>query len=148
MLMDLAVSGKLDKAPREAFSRSIDGTDSLHEELWLVCYEAGIRGWGVFTDARILGDYYFQQLHDLGINFYDCSATSRLLFNVKPGTLRKLNLTDFKDFFERDDADDYLEYKAGDGGYEGVIFDEDQEDVEEGDGEEDDQIDEGEVYYA
>uniref|UniRef100_UPI004039CD0B RNA-directed DNA polymerase n=1 Tax=Variovorax sp. BK018 TaxID=3450241 RepID=UPI004039CD0B len=127
LLMDLWISGKLDKAPRETFWRSIDGADSLREELWLVCYEAGIRGWGGFTNARVLADAHFKHLLDLGVHFYDTDATSKLLFNVRPGTLEKFKLADYEKFFERDDAEEYLEYEDGDGGYEGVIFDDEDE---------------------
>lgn len=135
LLMDLSESGKLEKSPKETFWRSIDGGDSLREELWLMCYEAGARGWGGFSSTHILADSHFQRLHALGIHFYDPAASSKLLFNLKAGTLERLKLVDFDDFFERDDADEYLEYEAGDGGYEGVVFDEDDtsdEEIEEG----------------
>lgn len=125
ILMDLSVSGKLDKAPKESFWRSIDGPDSLCEELWLMCYEAGKRGWGGFTEAHILADNHFKHLHALGIHFYEPNATLKPLFNLKTGTLEKFHITNLDDFFERDDAEDYLEYEDGDGGYEGVIFEED-----------------------
>ena len=123
LLMDLSISGKLDKAPKETYWRSIDGADSLREELWLVCYEAGSRGWGGFTDAHILADDRFKNLLDLGIHFYNPDAKSKPLFNVRPGTLEKFKLADYEALFERDDAQEYLEYEDGDGGYEGVIFD-------------------------
>lgn len=138
LLMDLSVSGKLDKAPKETFWRSIDGADSLREELWLMCYEAGIRGWGGFTSTHILANTHFEKLHALDVHFYDPSASSKLLFNLKPGTLEKFKLVDLDDFFERDDADDYLEYEAGDGGYEGVVFDEDDTSYEDDEDDEDD----------
>jgi hypothetical protein len=141
LLMDLSVSGKLDKPPKETFWRSINGTNSLHEELWLMCYEAGIRGWGGFTNAHVLADAHFQHLHALGVHFYDSAAKSKLLFNVKPGTLEELKLADFDEFFERDDAEEYLEYEDGEGGYEGVIFDEEDEASEPNDN------DDEELYF-
>lgn len=157
MLMDLSVSGKLDKPPKETFWRSIDGADSLREELWLMCYEAGVRGWGGFTDARINADVHYVFLAANDVHFYEPDATSRLLFNVKPGALAKLKLTQMDEFFEHDDADDYLDYEEGDGGYEGVIFDADGEDAEnpeedeEGEEYESDEDDDGDdtphVYY-
>jgi hypothetical protein len=150
LLMDLALSGKLDKAPKESFWRSIDGPDSLREELWLLCYEAGIRGWGGFSDAHVLADSHFAALHARGVHFYEPGAKTKLLFNLKSGTLEKFKITDLDDFFERDDAADYLEYEAGDGGYEGVIFDDDDEDdeVEDETDEQDDADDEdSEEFY-
>ena len=139
ILMDLSVSGKLDKAPKNSFWRSIDGADALREELWLMCYEAGKRGWGGFTNTHILADEFFKELHALDVNFYETNATSKLLFNLKTSALKKLKITDLSAFFERDDAEDYLEYQAGDGGYEGVIFDDEENEPEE-DGDE-------ELYY-
>jgi len=148
LLMDLSVAGKLDRAPKETFWRSIDGADSLREELWLVCYEAGIRGWGGFADVRVLADAHFKHLHAMGVHFYDPGATSKLLFNIKPGTLAKFKLVDLAELSERDDADDYLEYEEGDGGYEGVIFDEDEEASEPDDGDDDDdEAEDDEEFY-
>lgn len=149
LLMDLAVSGKLDKAPRESFWRSVDGPGSLREELWLMCYEAGIRGWGGFSNVHVLADTHFSALHAHGVHFYDPSATTKSLFNLKSGTLEKFSITDLDDFFERDDAADYLEYEGGDGGYEGVIFDEEDDEDEDDEGESDDEgkEDDEEFYY-
>lgn len=151
LLLDLSVSGKLEKAPKETFWRSIDGADSLHEELWLLCYEAGIRGWGGFTDVHVLDDVHFEKLHALDVHFYDPTASSNLLFNLKPGTLEKFELTGFGDFFERSDADDYLEYQSGDGGYEGVVFDEDdtpgEDDPDDESNETDDEEDPSNPYF-
>lgn len=127
LLMDLAASGKLSKAPKETFWRSIDGVDSLREEFWLVCYEAGVRGWGGFTSTKVVGDDHFRRLHELNVSFYDSGATSALLFNVKSGILEKLKVKSFDEFFELDDVEDYLEYLGGDGGYEGVVFDEEDD---------------------
>jgi Reverse transcriptase (RNA-dependent DNA polymerase) len=127
LLMDLAVAGTLDKAPKESFWRSIDGPDSLREELWLMCYEAGIRGWGGFSDAQVLADPHYSALYTQGVHFYDPAVTTKALFYIKPGTLQKLGITNLNEFFEREDAVDYIEYEAGDGGYEDVIFDEDED---------------------
>lgn len=128
LLMDLSHSGKLDLKPPETFWRSVDTVDGLKEEFWLMCYEAGRRGWGGFTSARITADAaYFNYLGLLGVTFYNETATSKLLFEVRPGTLKKLDLTDMQSFFERDDADDFLEYDDTEGGYEGVAFEEDEE---------------------
>lgn len=153
LLMDLSVSGKLDKAPKESLWRSVDGPGSLREELWLMCYEAGIRGWGGFSNAHVLADTHFAALHAHGVHFYDPLATTKPLFNLKSGTLEKFSITDLDDFFERDDAADYLEYEDGDGGYEGVIFDEEdsedenEDEDDEGASSDDDEDDDEEFYY-
>lgn len=147
ILMDLSVSGKLDAAPEEAFWRSIDVEESLHEELWLMCYEAGMRGWGGFNENQIVANEHFSVLRDLNINFYDPSATSKPLFNIKSGTLERFSIS-LDDFFELDDADGYLEYEGGDGGYEGVIFEEDEDaGSEDGEVREDEDGDDNELYF-
>lgn len=118
----------------------------------MVCYEAGVRGWCGFNRTHIDADSHFKDLIDLGVHFYDTNASSRLLFNLKPGTLERFHLTDLEEFFERDDANDFIEFEAGDGGYEGVVFDEDDSsELDEGD-EEDEEDEDGadgisEYYY-
>ena len=124
LLLDLSAQAKLPKTPKETIWRSIDTSTGLREELWLLCYEAGFRGWGGFTDTHIKTDSHFNALHKLNVRFYDSTATSTLLFKIRAGTLEKFNLVDIEEFFERDDAEDFLEYEAGNGGYEGAIFDE------------------------
>lgn len=123
LLMDLVESGKVGKDPKEIFWRSVDGPDSMREELWLMCYEAGLRGWGGFDNLHISADPHFKELKDLNISFYDSQATSKLLFTVQAGVLEMLELANWKELFARDDANDYLEYGKSDGGYESVTFD-------------------------
>lgn len=54
---------------------------------------------------------------------------------------------DLDDFFERDDATTTLSAEAaGDGGYEGVIFDEDEAD-EEDEKDDEDSEDDADVYF-
>lgn len=77
----------------------------------------------------------------------DFGWTTKPLFSLKLGTLEKFNITDLDDFFERDDAADYLEYEAGDGGYEGVIFDEDDDEDEDEDHADDQDGDDEEFYF-
>ncbi|MDT7834125.1 RNA-directed DNA polymerase [Aquabacterium sp. OR-4] len=127
LLMDLSASGFLAVAPKENFWRTVDGAESLREELWLMCYEAGVRGWGGFTSAHALADSRFKDLAERGIRFYDPAARSKLLFKIREAVLKELTPEDIDKFFDRDDADDFLEYDESDGGYEGVIFDEEPE---------------------
>lgn len=129
LLIDLSAAGMLEQAPNETFWRTLDRAHSLREELWLMCYEAGVRGWGGFTGASSKAAEYFRDLAARGVRFYDPDARSKLLFRVKEGVSRNLSPADIERLFDRVDADEYVEYDEGDGGYEGVIFDD--EDLEE-----------------
>lgn len=118
LLMDLAASGKLAKAPKESFWKTFEGPDSMREELWLMCYEAGMRGWAGFDDVYTSADSHFKELKALNVSFYDEEASSKLMFTVQAGVLEMLHLDNWLEFFARDDAADYIEYGASDGGYE------------------------------
>lgn len=126
LLMDLATSGLLDSAPNETLWRTVDGAESLREELWLMNYEAGARGWGGFTPAHAAADDHFKDLAARGIHFYDPDARSKPLFKIREGVLTDPAPEDIAKFFDREDADELLDYDEGDGGYEGVIFDEEE----------------------
>lgn len=118
LLMDLAASGKLAKAPKESFWKTFEGPDSMREELWLMCYEAGMRGWAGFNSVHISADSHFKELKALNVSFYDEQASSKLMFTVQAGVLEMLHLDSWQEFFARDDAADYIEYGTSDGGYE------------------------------
>ncbi len=130
LLMDLATSGKLLSNPKETFWKTVNGPDSMQEELWLMCYEAGLRGWAGFDDAYISADSHFKDLKALNISFYDQNAKSKLMFTVRSNLLEEFGLDNWIDFFKMDVASDYLEYGEIDDGYEGVVV-EDFEDISE-----------------
>ena len=72
----------------------------------------------------MIADDYFRELHALNIRFYDTTAATQLLFDIKKGALAELKLQSAAELFERDDAAEYLEYHDEDGGYDGVNIDE------------------------
>ena len=136
LLLDLSVMGKLPKVPKAGYwKQNAESTEALRSDLWLLSYEAGIRGWGGFTDGHVVADAHFARLKHRDIHFYDTSATLPPIFHVKPDALQKHNLDDVSDLFDLVDVDEMIEYEEGDGGYEGVVF---PEAAEESKAEEDD----------
>ena len=59
----------------------------MREELWLMCYEAGMRGWAGFNSVHISADSHFKELKALNVSFYDEEASSKLMFTVQAGVL-------------------------------------------------------------
>lgn len=136
LLLDLHSKQKLGKIPKGSTWKQAENSDALHGEQWLLSYEAGMRGWAGFSDAHIKANQYFSILHSLGIHFYDDSASLRPLFHLKAKTLLQHPQTSLFEFLADEDIDieDLIEFDESDGGYEGVIFeyeDEEQEDEEE-----------------
>lgn len=135
LLLDLSVMGKLPKPPKTSYwKQNAESADALRGDLWLLSYEAGIRGWGGFSDAHIVADAHFARLKHRGIHFYDTSATLPPIFQIKADALQKHNLIDVSDLFDLVDVDEMLEYEEGDGGYEGVVFPEVEEEPKVNDG--------------
>lgn len=128
LLMDMNASGMLPKSPPTNFWRSHQTTDALRGELWLLSYEAGIRGWGGFNASHIAADPYFLVLMNAGVRFYDDSVTLAPLFHVKPDALKAKNLDNENEFFDLDfddDLDEILLHDPGESPYEqGLPFSE------------------------
>ena len=60
LLLDLSVMGKLPKPPKTSYwKQNAESADALRGDLWLLSYEAGIRGWGGFSDAHVVADAHF-----------------------------------------------------------------------------------------
>lgn len=144
ILLDLDASGRLPRPPKMTYWKSVETTGSLYDDLWLLSYEAGVRGWGGLKDAHVLADPHFSLLAISGVRFYDESKELTPIFQAKPKALQQTGLGVLSDLFDLDDVDEYVTYMAGYGGYEGDIFlDEDDEDDE---GREEDH-DEDEPYF-
>jgi hypothetical protein len=138
LLMDMDASGKLSKAPPTVFWRSHQTTDALWGELWLLSYEAGVRGWGGLTSAHVATDPHFSVLMNAGVRFYDDTVTLSPLFQVRPAALKAKNLENENDFFDLDfddDLEDLLLHDPGEGAYEhGLLFSVEQEEDDENKG--------------
>jgi hypothetical protein len=124
ILMDLEANTILPKPIKRTYWAQLMTADALREDLWLLSYEAGVRGWAGFNDAHVLADDYFRELQALNIRFYDVAAATPRLFDVKQGALAELQLQSPAELFDRDDATNYLEYHDEDSGYEGVNIEE------------------------
>jgi Reverse transcriptase (RNA-dependent DNA polymerase) len=124
LLLDLFHTGKLPKTPKTSNWKTFENQYALYGELWLMSYEAGMRGWGGFSDAHIKADPYFNVLHLANVHFYDPTATVTPVFHVKTAALKAHDVANETEFFaleEIDDIDHCIEYEEGDGGYEGVV---------------------------
>jgi hypothetical protein len=122
LLLDLNASGKLSKSPKLAYWKQADSQDALRSDLWLLSYEAGVRGWGGFTDQHITADPHFALLHAKNIRFYNLDTKLTPIFHAKPEAMRQRNMADFSEFFDLDNADELIEFDESDGGYEGVVL--------------------------
>lgn len=128
LLLDLAGMGRLPKQPKNTYWKQYgDSTEALRGDLWLLSYEAGLRGWAGLTDAHIQADPHFAQLRLANVHFYDQTAALSPIFHVKSDALQKHKLADVSDLFDLDEVDQLIDYEEGDGGYEGVVLPEEDE---------------------
>lgn len=130
LLLDLHVMGKLTKVPKGAAWKQAETQEALHGDLWLLSYEAGVRGWAGFSDAHIKADPHFDALRQLDVRFYDQAANLKPIFHVKAGIGKNDEQFDLFALFDLDDVDDLIEFEEGDGGYEGVIVQEHEEEID------------------
>jgi hypothetical protein len=131
LLLDLFHAGRLPKTPKFMYWKVFETKDALHGELWLLSYEAGIRGWGGFSDTHIKADPYFEILRQANVHFYDTTAAIAPVFHVKTAALQAFDVANETEFFDLDDIsdfDDFIEYEGDDGGYEGVVVPEAEDD--------------------
>lgn len=136
LLLDMAAMGKLTKAPKTGYwKQQAESLDALRSDLWLLSYEAGMRGWAGFSAVHIEADPHFALLRDLNVHFYDATAKLNPVFFVKPDVLLQHNLVDVSDLFDLEDAGDLIKYEEGDGGYEGVVLADEDANVKDEDDE-------------
>lgn len=97
-------------------------------------YEAGLRGWAGFADAHILTDPHFARLHARGSTSTILARSSLFCSTSKMGRskLEELQVETKSAFFDLDEADEYLDFEEGDGGYEGVVASESDDNDEDG----------------
>lgn len=85
LALDAYKDGFLDpSADFSTWSNSMS-TQDLYESQWLLCYEAGIKGWlpSLGGSDHISGEHTFNLLRSLGISFYD-SGVANTLRNQAP----------------------------------------------------------------
>jgi hypothetical protein len=120
-LLDLYDLGKLTKSPKTNVWKQAETQEALHGDLWLLSYEAGVRGWGGFTDKHVRMDPHFEALRDLGVRFYDQNAQLKPIFHLKQSVASEDEDFDWDAIFGLDEIEDLIEFDEGDGGYEGVV---------------------------
>lgn len=122
LLLDLDAVGALSKSPKSGYWKQFESAEALHGDLWLLSYEAGIRGWGGLADAHIVADPHFELLRTKGVHFYDEAATLKPVFHVKPEALRRRSMFEVTEFFDLDEFEDFIEFDETEGGYEETII--------------------------
>lgn len=133
LLMDLDARGVLSQTPKNAYWKRFQSSAALRDDLWLLSYEAGVRGWGGFTSAHVVADPHFFVLMTANVRFYDEGAILPPLFHVKESALKAKNVENEIDFFDMDfdDFDDFVLHEDGEGGYEGIGFPLDEPDEQQ-----------------
>jgi hypothetical protein len=124
LLLDLEQSGRLSKSPRRSYWKSFESVEALHGELWLLSYEAGVRGWGGLTDKHVRANPHFDLLRQLNVRFYEVGASLAPLFSVKPDAVQRFQATSEAGVFDHEeieDFDDLVDFDDDEGGYEGVV---------------------------
>jgi Reverse transcriptase (RNA-dependent DNA polymerase) len=130
LLLDLHAAGQLAKAPKTSYWKQAESTEALRGDLWLLSYEAGLRGWAGFGDGHIRKDPHFEALRAHQVHFYDQSASLPPIFHVRPEALLQHDVKTPSDLFDLDDFDDLetvVEYDDEEEGYGGVVFPDDEE---------------------
>jgi hypothetical protein len=120
LLLDLFDSGRLTAPPNTSFWVPLGVPAELHGDLWLLVYEAGIRGWGGLNDRHIRKDPHFEEMHVRDIHFYDQCASLEPFFTIRPGAPQP-NPQDQLSFFLSDDVEDFIDYAEDESDYDGVV---------------------------
>jgi hypothetical protein len=87
LALDLYYSDLTDEAPDAAILKSMTSEKVLTSADWLLCYEAGRRGWLGNSDTRFIDKHpYFGPMSKLGVEFYDEDAKLSPIFRfAHPG---------------------------------------------------------------
>lgn len=120
ILLDMEASGLLPCRIDYAVWDSLRDRLSLWGEQWLLCYEAGVRGWGGFAPDTVKADQHFKLLAEATVRFYDASAsgTPMFTFNLEAVLHAKGEIPDnLLQLLEGDDAEDYVTFEQDHGGY-------------------------------
>ena len=123
ILLDLASAGSLPKAPPPARFKPLEDPNALWDDLWMLSYEAGVRGWGGLSDVHIKADPHFEEMRKRNVRFYDPAASIAPLFTPKPNALKQYNFKTIAELLELDDLDEVFEYDDEEDMY-GSPFDE------------------------
>ena len=121
ILLDLASAGVLPKSPLPSKWKTFEKPDALWEDLWMLSFEAGVRGWGGMSDAHVKADAHFDELRTRNVRFYDPSATLPPLITPKPGALEQHNFQTLDQLLELEDLEEVFEYEDDEDAYGGAV---------------------------
>lgn len=120
ILLDMEASGLLPCAIDYTAWDSVRHRLSLWGEQWLLCYEAGVRGWGNFAPDTVTADQHFKLLADVAVRFYDSDASSAPMFAFNLDAILQAKgeiPEDLLQLLEEDDAEEYVTFEQDHGGY-------------------------------
>lgn len=98
---------------------------SLWGEQWLLCYEAGVRGWANFSPDTVAADQHFKLLADLAVRFYNSDASSTPMFTFDLDAILRAKgeiPEDLLKLLEEDEAEEYVTFKQDHGAYQSTAF--------------------------
>lgn len=111
ILLDMDASARLPKSPTSARWKPLETPEALWDDLWMLSYEAGVRGWGGFSDAHIKADAHFEELRARNVRFYDTTTASLPpLIVPKPGVAAIFDLDAIAKMLERSDLDAFFDH--------------------------------------
>lgn len=133
ILLDLAAIGSLPKAPTTARFKPLENTDALWDDLWMLSYEAGVRGWGGLSEVHVKADPHFEEMRKRNVRFYDPDASITPLFTPKPNALKQHNFKTIAELLELEDLDDVFEHDDEEDMYGSPLEEPDDDPLEEPD---------------
>lgn len=111
ILLDMDASGKLPKSPPTARWKPLEKPEALWDDLWMLSYEAGVRGWGGLSDAHIKADPHFNELWMRNVRFYDTTTASLPpLIVPKPGVDKLFDLEAIANLLQRSDVETFFDH--------------------------------------
>jgi hypothetical protein len=131
-LLDLSNRGKLKKSPAASHWKALECRDALWDDLWMLSYEAGVRGWGGLSDSHIRADAHFDELRKRNVRFYADNASLAPLFAPKPDALKRFNLQSVAQLLELEDLGEVFEHEDDEDEYGSPLDGADEADEEDG----------------
>jgi hypothetical protein len=105
------------KKPTNTFWKKLENQSSLFDDLWLLSYEAGIKGWAAFGSAHIASDPSFNELKIKDISFYSTSKNLTPIFHLKE-SIKEIYNDQLLDLFKKKNYQDFFEYEKEEISYE------------------------------
>ncbi len=120
LLLDLHHSGRLSKAPKLTYWKQFETQEALHGDMWLLSYEAGVRGWGGYTSNHVASDKHFSTMQAAGVRFYRQNTAAVPFFTLSETAHAYAEQKQVADVFELEDIDDFLEFSEEEEGWYGT----------------------------